>query len=138
MLYRPFVQYDTPEEYHQHFCQQYCNPDSLVTTFDSISVTFRPDDFYHAFFRGKPKAQFSQDRALRINWIREALSDSSAKLYLGWDKFGRRYTDRRRVCLVGGNYVTVIELFGGTRGRFVTAFIADPWIVPQIRQSPEW
>ena len=138
MPYRPLVQYSTPAEYREHFSRRYCNFRLQVLTSDLIAVTFWPTDFDHAFYKGPAKARFAIDRAVRIDWIGEALFDPQAELYLGWDKYRRRYTPRRRVCLVDENYVVVIELFGSMQGRFVTAFIADPWIVPRIRNSTPW
>ena len=109
-----------------------------VSTFDGITVSFWLSDFDHAFYKGPAKTKFSFGRAKRIDWIGEALADSQAELYMGWDKQRRRYRADRRVCLVGGNYVVVIEVRRQMKARFITAFVADPWIVPLIQGSPQW
>jgi hypothetical protein len=109
-----------------------------VSTFDGFTVTFLPADFGHAFYEAPGKSRFSVRRAQRIDWIGEALADSQAELYVGWDKKRRKHRADRRVCLVGGDYVVVIQVQHNMKARFVTAFIADSWIVPMIQGNPQW
>ena len=44
----PFVEYDTPKEYKNHFEKVYCKTPTL--TFDGINVFFSKYKFEHAFF----------------------------------------------------------------------------------------
>ena len=134
--YCPLVYYDHPRHYHQHFVKAYCVEPLL--TFDSIRVTFDPFDFAHAFYEGRDKELFSVKRARRIDWIRKALTDPSAKLFLGLHPSGRAFTPRRRVCLANNNYVVVIEFMGPREARFVTAFVAGSGVKRLIEGSPPW
>ncbi len=74
-----------------------------------------------------------------MDWIKAALQDPSADLYVGWDKNSKSYTRRRRVCVVSGNYVVVIAITGTARANFITAYLADtPRTLQMIRKSPRW
>jgi hypothetical protein len=101
------VQYETEEEYREHFERVYCS--NTLTTFDGIDVRFFPERFDHAFHEGTFKSGFSRERAERIDWIGAALTDEAARLYIGWDTDRRREMPNRRVCVAGANYVVIIN-----------------------------
>jgi hypothetical protein len=141
VAYPPLVQYATEQEYRAHFEQVYCC--GVLQCFDGIAVRFNKSDFDHCFFessrRDGVKDQFSPLRAERIDWIKAALQDGQADLFVGWDSKKRRYDHGRRVTLVMGNYVVVIRLMGSLKARFVTAFVADSdRTLKRIKESPRW
>ncbi len=141
MAYPPLVQYETEQEYRSHFERVYCC--GTLRCFDGIAVRFSKSDFDHCFFessnRDGVKDQFSPLRAERVDWIKAALQDGHADLFVGWDNKKRRYDHGRRVTLVMGNYVVVIRLTGQQNARFVTAFVADSQrTVNRIKGSPRW
>lgn len=147
MSYPPLVLYGTIQEYRTHWIREYCA--GPVTTFDGIAVRFRRDRFSHYFFesssRDANKDQFSRSRAERIDWIKATLQNSSAELYVGWDKKLRRYDAARRVAVVSGDYVVIIAMTGAATADFVTAYVADtpstpdrPATLDMIRRGPRW
>ena len=124
-----------------HFEAVYCV--GPIATFDAILVRFRKSDFDHCFFessnRDGIKDTLSSIRTQRMDWIKAALQDPSADLYVGWDKDSKSYTRRRRVCVVSGNYVVVIAITGIAKADFITAYLADtPRTIQMIRKSPRW
>ncbi len=145
--YPSFVHYDNQEEYREHFERIYCR--GRAQTFDGILVRFRKSKFDHCFFestkRDGTKNQFSVKRAERIDWIKTALQDPDSERYIGWDKYKKRYDKSRRVAIVMGNYVVVIQMKGAKKAEFITAYIADTTpakggesTIDKIRKSPEW
>jgi hypothetical protein len=142
MPYPPLVGLADAEAYRQYFYRCYCR--APITTFDGIQVRFRKAKFEHAFFdrsirRSGAKDTFSSERAQRIDWIRSALQDPTAELYVGWDRLHKAHTIDRRVAVVCGDYVVVIALVGSDAADFVTAFVADsPSSLAQIRKGPRW
>ena len=141
MAYPPMVQYRTVNEYRAHYERVYCR--GPITTFDNIQVRFRKNCFDHCFFestqRDQTKDQFSTVRAKRIDWIKAALQDRNAELYVGWDKKRKRYDNSHRVTVVARDYVVVIRLTGRGKARFVTAYVADSAsTINRIRSSPKW
>lgn len=127
--------------YRLHFETAYCN--DVTVTFDGIAVRFQKADFDHCCFESdrttRLKAYFSALRAERLDWIRAALQDPTADLFVGWDTKKRAYDHGRRVCVVCGNYVVVIRLTSASTARFVTAFVADTGrTIARIRTSPVW
>ena len=141
MAYPPLVLYNTIDEYRAHFERLYCQ--GPITTFDGIAVRFRKDQFNHCFYestrRNKVKDAFSVQRAERIDWIKAALADPSADLYVGWNGKKKRYDRGHRVALVVGDYVVVIRLSGKRNAQFVTAYVADsPSTLAKIKKSPKW
>ena len=141
MAYPPLVQYATEQEYRSHFERAYCC--GAILCFDGIAVRFEKKDFDHCFFesgnRNGIKDQFSTLRAERIDWIKAALQDAQADLFVGWDSKRRRYDHGHRVTLVMGNYVVVIRIASGKKARFATAFVADSQrTLDRIRRSPKW
>lgn len=141
MAYPPLVFYRTILEYRTHYENVYCR--STVTTFDGICVRFRRDRFEHCFYestqRNQVKDLFSKQRAERIDWIKAALQDPHAELYIGWDGKKKRIDRNHRVALVVGDYVVVIRLRGNKTAHFVTAYVADSLAtLAKIKRSPKW
>ncbi|MCD4676643.1 MAG: hypothetical protein K8S18_11720 [Desulfobacula sp.] len=141
MAYPPLVQYQTVDEYRAHYEQVYCR--KPIITFDVIAVRFRKSRFGHCFYestqRKQIKDEFSIQRAERIDWIKAALQDTDAELYVGWDGTRKRYDRNHRVTLVVGNYVVVIRLSSMKSAQFVTAFVADsPSTLQKIKRNPKW
>lgn len=141
MSYPPLVYYQSTEEYLAHYERVYCR--APVISFDGIEVRFRKSRFRHIFFessrRDEKKDIFSIQRSERIDWIKAALRDSAAELYVGWDKKGRRYDPSHRVAVAVGNYVVIIRLSSPRAAEFVTAFVADSAsTIAKIRSGPIW
>ena len=118
----------TIEEYKGIFFKEYCC--SPIITFDGIEVYFRRKDFNHAFYESKDKVKdsaFSKERSERIYWIKAALQNPSAELYVGYDNKRKRYVRNRRVTIVYGNYVVIIELSKNkpNHAMFITAYWAN-------------
>jgi len=136
------IKFDDEDEYEQYYINNYCN--ATIFTFDNIRVDFYPRQFHHAFFESsiklrKKKDMFSKQRAERIDWIKYALKDPSGELYVGWDRKKKKINPKRRVCVIAGNYVVVIQMKSQTRAFFVTAFIADsPHTLKEIRSMLKW
>ena len=127
MAYPSLVKYGTDNEYRVHYERVYCR--GPIRTFDNIEVRFHKNRFDHCFFestrRNQKKDKFSTLRAERIDWIKAALQDRNAELYVGWDKTRKRYDNSHRVTLVDRDYVVVIRLTGHGKANFVTAYVAD-------------
>lgn len=135
--YCDFVHYDAVGEYRQHFLSEYCL--TPLETFDSNTVTFRPEDFGHAFFKGDfVRDRFSWPRAERIDWIAKALRDPAAELSPGWVQSRQSYDYNRRVCFVAGEYVVVIKFVASGQARFVTAYPADGRTPRLLKEAPRW
>jgi hypothetical protein len=137
--YPALVKYPSIGEYRKHYERVYCQ--GPVVTFDGIPVRFRKNTFDHAFFESTHSKDdtFSKKRAERIDWIKAALEDPHSERYVGWDNRRKRYDRRRRVTVVMGDYVVVIELTRKDTALFRTAFVADSGrTLNLIRQSPCW
>jgi hypothetical protein len=136
--YPPLLKSKTAAEYRSYYESNYCR--CPIKTFDGIEVRFRKRDFNHCFFESVETKDdtFSIERAERLLWIKAALQDSSAELYIGWDNRKKKLTDGRRVAIVFGNYVVIIVLTGKLKADFVTAFIAGDSSLSKIRNSPKW
>jgi hypothetical protein len=137
-----FVEYDTEDEYRRHFEEVYCR--EKIAAFDGIKVKFRKSKFEHCFFESSNKNQekdtFSIERAKRIDWIKTALETPHGELRVGWSKKYKCYDRKRRVTIIMGNYVVVIELLkkNGKKADFITAYVADNSTLEKIRKGPEW
>ena len=139
MSYPTLVNYPSAVQYRTHFENVYCR--KPITTFDGIQVRFRKKDFNHCFFESVHSSDdtFSEQRAVRIDWIKTALQDPMGERYLGWNKKKKRYEKNRRVVLVQKNYVVVISLKTKIMADFVTAYVADSeYTLMKIRSSPKW
>lgn len=129
-------------EYREYYERHYCR--SQTFAFDGLRVFFPKQQFDDAFFesasrKARDKSVFSWHRAQRIAWIASALQDSSAELYAGWDRERKRLDPKRRVSLVYGNYVVVLQLHGKRQSAtFITAYVADAPTIEKIRSGPKW
>jgi hypothetical protein len=73
-------------------------------------------------------------------WIKAALEDPKAELYFGWDNKKKKHDFEKRVALVKGNYVVIINLKKDySKGFFITAFVADSGrTLGMIKRNPKW
>lgn len=134
--YPPLLKLADEAAYRLHFETTYCQVP--IATFDGIQVRFRKRDFDHCCFESSNrdgfKDAFSTARAERLDWIKAALQDAAAELYVGWDNKKKTY-DYGRVCVVCGNYVVIFRLIGPNLAQFVTAYVADtPRTLDRIRK----
>lgn len=141
LAYPSLVVYKTPAEYRSHFDRVYCR--KPIMAFDGIEVRFRKSQFEHSFYestmRNRVKDQFSKLRAERIDWIKAALQDPNAELYVGWDRERKRHDSSHRVTVVVNNYVVIVRLKGLREANFVTAYVANSEVtLRKIRSSPKW
>jgi len=139
MIYPPLIKYASEGEYYRHYIERYCK--RQIYTFDDIRVYFSKDQFKDAFFESSSRVErkkdfFSFKRAERIDWIEVALSDKSSEIYSGWDRDKRIYTVKRRVILVHGNYVVIIQMKKDKTAFFITAYIAGENTLKKIKNSP--
>lgn len=136
------VHYRTESEYRRHYEQHYCQ--AVIVTFDRLRVFFPKQQFDDAFFESanrtaRDKSVFSYVRAERIDWIRAALEDPAAELYQGWDRDKKRVARSRRVTIVFGDYVVVLQVTsGGASATFITAYAAGIETLRKIRSNPKW
>ena len=136
------VHYATEAEYRAHYERCYCR--AVIHTFDGLRVYFSKQQFDDAFFesadrKARDKSVFAQERAERIDWIRAAVEDPTAELYQGWDRDKKAIARGRRISLVFGNYVVVLQMYGKrTSATFITAYLADPDKIRKIRSNPRW
>lgn len=142
MAYPPLLKLCSEEEYRHRFLSKYCS-DRVLATYDGILVKFREHHFKHAFYQAAgrqpgDKSVFSRERAERIDWIKTALTDSSAEQYVGYDSRKKRARSDRRVSVSNENYVVVIQMEKKGDATFVTAFCAGPSTLAQIRSNPKW
>lgn len=137
--YSPLLVGKTPVEYRSFFESIYCK--GPILTFDGISVRFRRRDFNHCFFESITLKDdtFSQIRAERLLWIKEALQDPQSERYVGWYAKKKQYDKNRRVAVVKGNYIVVIGLTGNQKADFITAYVADSQeTLAKIKKGPLW
>lgn len=138
----------TPPEYRRRYEQIYCQ--GPITTFDGITVTFRRSDFNHCFFkstrRDGVKDAISDERIQRIDWIKATLESGEAELCIGYDRKTKTHDKSRRVSIIMGNYIVIIQQISGRRARFITAFLPSTTPEPRqmfstlqkIRSTPRW
>lgn len=135
----------TEADLRKIWTEEYCR--KLIKTHDGIRVHFYDSNFDHAFFESsvrnggsnKPKSKdiFSPRRAARMMWIKDVLADKDAKMYVGYDSKVKGYSQTKRVSVVKGDYVVVIQIYKENEARFITAFVADNSI-NKITSGPEW
>ena len=135
----------TEKDLRRIWTEEYCR--KFIITHDGIRVHFYDSNFDHAFFESsvrngssnKPKSKdiFSPVRAARMMWIKDVLADKEAKMYVGYDSKTKCYTRTKRVSVVKGDYVVVIQLYKEGHARFITAFVANNSI-DKIICGPEW
>lgn len=70
-------------------------------------------------------------------WIKDVLADPDAEMFDGYESKTRKYNPNKRISVVKGNYVVVIEMQKSGHATFITAYVADNSI-EKIRQSPKW
>ena len=140
----PFLILNTPREYREFYESNYQR--GTIVTFDGVRIFFKPEKFGHAFYENSQhkagaKDVFSPERAKRMSWIKLTLEHPQADLFKGWNKATKQYDDDRRVSVVFGDFVVVIQLSlksdGGLKGNFITCYVADNSI-NKIRNSPKW
>ena len=135
----------TESDLRRIWSEEYCR--KVVKTHDGIRVHFYDSNFDHAFYessvrngsRNKPKSKdiFSFRRAARMMWIKDVLDDNDAKMYVGYDSKAKGYTHSKRVSVVKGDYVVVIQIYKENHANFITAYVADNSI-NKITNGPEW
>ncbi|WP_143056619.1 hypothetical protein [Chitinophaga sp. YR573] len=108
----------------------YCDRANPIYTFDGILVQFYSEMFDHAFYESanrkmKDKSVLSLNRCEKIHWIKDALQDPDSVLKKGWDTKTKSYDGNRRVAVVKGNYVVVINIISEAVARFITAYQID-------------
>ncbi len=136
------VHYATEVEYRLHYEALYCS--ATIHTFDGLRVYFPKQQFDDAFYesanrKARDKSVFSRSRAERIDWIRAALQDGTAEIYAGWDRDKKVIDRKRRVTVVYGNYVVVLQVNPRkAKAIFITAYIADAATLAKIRRNPRW
>lgn len=139
------LQYETEEEYKQHYIKNYCEA-CPIYTFDNIPVMFYEDRFGHAFYKRTHKSweaekdTFSKERGERMDWIKQVLQDPTIIPRKGYDKAKNSYDNSRRVTLLTQeNYLVVIFINKQGKGKFVTAYLVDnEEAAEKIRNSPLW
>lgn len=85
----------------------------------------------------KSKDILSSERLSRILWIKDVLEDPTATMYVGFDNKTKRYDRTKRVAVVKGNYVVVIQIYAKGKANFITAYVANNSI-DKIEQGPRW
>ena len=135
----------TEADFRKIWSDEYCK--KVIRTHDGIRVHFYDNNFDHAFFessvrngsrhKSKSKDVFSRRRVARMMWIKDVLADESAKMYVGYDSKAKAYSQSKRVSVVKGDYVVVIQFYKEGHARFITAYVADNSI-NKITNGPEW
>ena len=143
MAYPPLLNLNSSAEYRAHFENIYCR--RPLMTFDNIAVRFGKSDFNHCFFESVNAKDdtFSPQRAQRMDWIKAALEDATAELYVGWDNARKCEAKDRRVAIVMTDFVVIIRVTDATcapkKAEFVTCYHADSGRTLQlIRSGRKW
>jgi hypothetical protein len=131
----------TEENFREIWHERYCNQE--IYTFDNIRVKFYDNNFDHAFFESSDRSAGNKDvlslrRLSRILWIKDALEDPNAELHVGYLSKKQAQCGKRRVTLVKGNYVVIIQLYKADEAKFITAFVADPDTLNKVKSDPLW
>ncbi|PIQ35357.1 MAG: hypothetical protein COW63_00615 [Bacteroidetes bacterium CG18_big_fil_WC_8_21_14_2_50_41_14] len=132
----------TEAELREIWSETYC--EKVIVTFDNIVVKFYSGMFDHCFFESddrlkKDKSLLSFNRLEKIYWIKEALEDPDAILKKGWISKLKSYDNNRRVTIVKGNYIVVIQIYAANKARFITAYeVNDNKNLELILNSPDW
>ena len=134
----------TEEELRELWRQEYCR--QVIHTHDGVRVKFYDSNFDHAFYESSDRRQsankkkhkdiLSPVRLSRMLWIKDVLADPDAEMFDGYESKTRKYNSNKRVSVVKGNYVVVIEMQKGGHATFITAYVADNSI-EKIKQSPK-
>lgn len=141
-MYKKIKPYNyTETELRQIWNDEYCT--QTIVTFDGIVVKFYSSMFNHCFYesadrRAKDKSILSLNRLEKILWIKEALQDPESLRKQGWISKEKRYDGSRRVTLVKGNYIVVINIYKEKLAKFVTAYeVNDDSNLESILKSPD-
>lgn len=132
----------TVEEYKKYFIDNYCSQE--IYSHDGVQIKFYEDQFEHAFYESKnrqkrDKSLFSEERAQRMQWIKEVLMNESAEMYVGWDRDKKRYNKNRRISIITPeNYVVVLNIIDEMNAKFITAYVASKTNADKIRSAPKW
>lgn len=132
----------TEAELRKLWSDTYCN--APIKTFDGIEVKFYSNMFDHAFFesadrKAKDKSILSYNRCEKILWIKDVLEDNTALIKKGWDSLNKAYVEDKRIALVKGNYMVVIQIYRQGKARFITAYQIDNDLnLEEIKNSPDW
>ena len=120
--YRQLVAQDyTEEQFREMWRSNYCR--QAIYTYDGIRVKFYDSNFDHAFYESSDRRLGNKDvlsrrRLSRILWIKDALEDPDAELHVGYLSKNQLQSGKRRVTLVKGNYVVVIQLYKDNEANF--------------------
>lgn len=139
----PLLRLADEAAYQNHFERTFCR--AVVVTHDGIRVFFAKKEFRHAFYesskRDRVKDTFSLDRAQRMDWIIETLTNPAATRYQGYIRATKKYDPTRCVGVVLEDFVVVLSLSlargGCLKANFVTCYKADNSI-GKIQTSPLW
>lgn len=131
----------TEDEFREMWRKYYCR--QTIYTFDGIRVKFYDSNFDHAFYESSDRHQANKDvlsfrRLSRILWIKDALEDPDAELYVGFLSKRHSKSDKRRVTLVKGDYLVVIQLYNENEANFITAFVGDEDTIKKVKSDPKW
>ena len=127
--------------YQQHFVKTLCN--GQLITHDGITVYFRRQSFYHAFFESDlyDDDSFSLVRAQRMEWISATLLNPESDRFQGWNRKTRQHDPVRRVDVIFEDFVVVLQMIkrqdANLAAQFITCYQADRSI-GKIRKSPAW
>lgn len=137
---RDYTEEQFREMWKNHYCQK------RLFTHDGIRVHFYDNNFDHAFYESsvrnssnktKSKDILSPRRLSRMFWIKEVLMDEDAEMFVGYNSKTKSYDNKKRVSVVKGDYVVVIEIYKPDHAKFITAYVADDSI-GKIKSSPRW
>lgn len=140
----PLLELDSAIAYREYYEQNYCRAN--IYTFDGIRVYFQPTKFGHAFYKNSQGKRGAKDeicpiRCQRMGWVKLTLENPNAQLFFGWNKDEKCLEETRRVSVVYGDFVVVVDfslnLKGELKANFVTCYEADRSI-NVIKQSPIW
>ena len=140
--YRQLVAQDyTEEQFREMWRSNYCR--QAIYTYDGIRVKFYDSNFDHAFYESSDRRLGNKDvlsrrRLSRILWIKDALEDPDAELHVGYLSKNQLQSGKRRVTLVKGNYVVVIQLYKDNEANFITAFVGDEETIQKVKSDPLW
>lgn len=143
MDYKKIKSYSFSEEELRRIWEiEYCSVP--IFTFDGIHVKFYASTFNHTFYesadrKARDKTILSLNRLEKIYWIKSTLLDSKAVLKAGWDRDKKKHDHKRRVAIVKGNYVVVIQIYGVNKANFITAYqIDDEKNLELFMNGPDW
>lgn len=140
--YKQLVAKDhSEEEFREIWRSHYCR--KAIYTYDGIRVRFYDSNFDHAFYESSDrrlgdKGILSSRRLSRILWIKDALEDPDAEIHIGYLSKSQSLSGKRRVTLVKGNFVVVIQLYKKTDANFITAFVGDEDTIKKVKSDPLW